>query len=85
MEILIWILAEVLLFIGCFLSFFPEKVLSYDSRQLPNLWDHYHKRDYILNNWKNRKRITRFIGILFLLAGLFVLWSIYNIAYIKFA
>lgn len=80
-----WVLADVLLFIGLFLAIFPEKFLSYDSKHLPNFWDHRHKGDIFLTNWKTRRKFTILVGIAFIIASLLVFWSIYNSAYIKFA
>ncbi len=87
MEIFIWLLGSVLLFMGLYLIIFPEKFLSYDSKRLPNFWDNHHKRDVVITNWKSRRKFTIAIGIVFLVAGLFVFCStIYNvIAYAKLA
>ena len=80
-----WLLSFVLLFMGLYLIIFPEKFLNYDSKRLPNFWDHHHKKDIVLTNWKGRRKFTKFIGIVFLVAGLLVFWSIINIYYIKIA
>jgi len=70
MDILIWVLGFVLLFIGSYLMFFPEKFLSYDSKLLPNFWDHHGAKDIVLLNWKSRRLVTFIIGIIFLLGVL---------------
>jgi uncharacterized membrane protein len=76
MEILIWILGFVLLFIGSYLMFFPEKFLSYDSKLLPNFWDP-HGRDIVLLNWKSRRLVTFIIGIVFFIGSIVVFLTIY--------
>lgn len=76
MSIFIWILGFLLFLIGLYLVLFPEKFLSYDSRRLPNFWDP-RGFDLVLINWKSRKLVTFIIGIIFLVAGLLVFWSIY--------
>jgi len=85
MEILAWLLADVLLFIGFFLILFPEKFLSYDSKWMPNFWDNHHKRDIVLINWKSRKRLTLIVGIIFLVGGLLVFLNIYITTYTRLA
>ena len=76
MEILIWVLGFVLLFIGLYLILCTEIFLKYDSKKLPNFWDP-HGIDIILLNWKNRKIITLIIGIVFLLGSIVIFLSIY--------
>lgn len=77
MEILVWIIGFVLLFIGLYLILFTEKFLSYDSKILPNFWDHHGAEDIVLLNWKSRKLITFIIGIIFFLGGFVIFLGIY--------
>jgi uncharacterized membrane protein len=84
MEILIWVLGFVLLFIGLFLVLFTEKFLSYDSKRLPNFWDP-HGIDIVLLNWKSRRSITLIMGIIFLLGSIVVFLSIYIASQAKIA
>lgn len=84
MEIFIWIIGFVLLFIGLFLVLFTEKFLSYDSKILPNFLDP-HGIDIFLLNWKSRRAITLIIGIVFLLGSIVVFLSIYIASQAKIA
>lgn len=85
MEILIWVLSFVLLFIGLYLILFTEKFLNYDSKRLPNFWDSHHKGDIVLTNWKSRRTITLIIGIVFLLGSIVIFLSIYLTSQAKMA
>jgi len=77
MNLIMWVLGSVLLFIGLYLILFTENFLKYDSKGLPNFWDSHHKGDVMLLNWKNRRLITLIIGIVFLLGSIVIFLNIY--------
>lgn len=84
MDFLMWLLGSVLMFMGLYLTLFPAKFLHYDSKSLPNFWDLFGS-GFVLTNWKSRRRITRVMGIIFVIASLLIFWSIYNIYYASIA